>query len=253
MRNILLRISYDGTNFNGWQCQNSGRTVQKEIEKILFYIHKEPIKLYGSGRTDSGVHATGQAANFFSPIDTIPVENYISAINSHLPHDIRIHHAEEKPHDFNARFSAVNRTYRYFFHCDKSSPYAHHMPYIYPLYRYPNVQMLNDMALCLRGEIDCASFAASGDASRSTHRFIERVVFFMEGEHLVFEICASAFLWKMVRTLVGTLVGLEKKGGTVNDFREILVAKDRKKAGTTAPAHGLFLWNVEFSGTRIHP
>ena len=111
MRNILLTLSYDGSAFCGWQRQQSGlRTVQEEVEKVLALLHKTPIVLYGSGRTDSGVHAAAQAANFISPIDGIPLANYIPALNSRLPHDIRVHRAEEKPLDFNARFNAVNRT-----------------------------------------------------------------------------------------------------------------------------------------------
>src|SRR5574344_1827428 len=116
MRNILLTISYDGTDFSGWQRQDSPagtkssiRTVQGELENALEKLHKTAVKLYGSGRTDSGVHASGQAANFFSPIDSIPVENYIQALNALLPHDIRIMASKEVPQDFNARFNATSR------------------------------------------------------------------------------------------------------------------------------------------------
>lgn len=252
MRNILLTLSYDGSAFCGWQRQQSGlRTVQEEVEKVLTLLHKTPIVLYGSGRTDSGVHAAAQAANFVSPIDGIPLANYIPALNSRLPHDIRVHRAEEKPLDFNARFNAVSRTYRYFFYCGKT-PSAQDMPYVWPLYRYPDVGVLNKMARCLQGETDCSAFAAAGDKSLSNNRFIERAVFFMQGNKLVFEICANAFLWKMVRSLAGTFIELEKKGGDDTDFKEILESKDRKAALTTAPAQGLFLWNVNFEGKRVH-
>lgn len=261
MRNILLTLSYDGTFFCGWQRQecrqsartiNRARTVQEEVEKVLALIHKQPVVLYGSGRTDSGVHAASQAANFISPIDSIPLENYIPALNSRLPPDIRVHKAEEKPADFNARFNAVSRTYRYFFYCGKT-PAACEMNYVWPLYRYPDIARLNEMASCLYGETDCSAFSAAGDKSLSKNRFIERAVFFMQGEKLVFEICANAFLWKMVRSLAGTFIELEKRGGGAREFRHILMSKDRKNAGLTAPAQGLFLWNVCFEGTRIHP
>ena len=275
MRNILLTLSYDGTFFCGWQrqecrtdaaaassngthrrartsIQKRARTVQEEVEKVLALIHKQPVVLYGSGRTDSGVHAAAQAANFISPIDSIPLENYIPALNSRLPSDIRVHKAEEKSPDFNARFNAVNRTYRYFFYCGKT-PAACEMNYVWPLYRYPDIAKLNEMASCLHGETDCSAFSAAGDKSLSKNRFIERAVFFMQGEKLVFEICANAFLWKMVRSLAGTFIELEKRGGGAQEFRRILMSKDRKNAGLTAPAQGLFLWNVCFEGTRIHP
>ncbi|MGI5172365.1 tRNA pseudouridine(38-40) synthase TruA [Treponema sp. OMZ 840] len=270
MRNILLTLSYDGTFFCGWQrqeyrkiskgegkteqtrCTKKLRTVQEEIENALQIVHKQPVVLYGSGRTDSGVHAAAQAANFISPIDSIPLENYIPALNARLPRDIRIHTAEEKPLNFNARFNAVNRTYRYFFYCGKTPP-AWEMNYVWPLYRYPDVAKLNAMSSCLRGETDCSAFAAAGDKSVSKYRFIDHAVFFMQGEKLVFEICANAFLWKMVRSLAGTFIELEKKGGTAEDFFSVLKAGDRKKAGLTAPAQGLFLWNVAFKGKRVYP
>ena len=253
MRNILLTLSYDGGAFCGWQRQQSGlRTVQEETEKALAFIHKKPTVLYGSGRTDAGVHAAAQAANFISPVDSIPLENYIPALNSRLPHDIRVHRVQEMPLDFNARFNAVNRPYRYFFYCAKT-PSAQEMPYVWPLYRYPDVAELNKMASLLYGETDCSAFAAAGDKSLSKNRFIEHAVFFMQGDKLVFEICANAFLWKMVRSLAGTFIELEKKGGGEAAFADILESRDRKNALTTAPAQGLFLWNVNFKGKRVHP
>lgn len=260
MRNILLTISYDGTDFCGWQRQDfadkgkSVRTVQAEIERALEKIHKEPIKLYGSGRTDSGVHAAGQAANFFSPIDSIPVEKYIQAINAFLPHDIRVNEAKEVAQDFNARFSATSRTYRYFIHCGKS-PMASEMRYVWSIKRFPNLKTLNEMASHLRGEIDCATFAAAGDQSLSTMRFLDNAVFYPDstnGERIVFEISANAFLWKMVRSLTGTLIAFEKAGKDADYFKYVLESKNRKLAGATAPAQGLFLWNVAFDGIRRH-
>jgi len=260
MRNILLTISYDGTDFCGWQKQikhqdavsiSTARTVQEEIEKALSIIHKKATVLYGSGRTDSGVHAAGQVANFFSPIDSIPVKNYILALNSYLPKDIRILDAEEKPDTFNARFSATSRTYRYFMHC--GSPLATEMRYVWPLRRYPDILKLNDMAKYLHGELDCTTFSASGDKSISKNRYIQEAFFFMEGEKLVFQISANAFLWRMVRSITGSLLYFEQKQFEVSYFEEVLKSCNRIKAGPTAPSTGLFLWKVDFSGKRIHP
>ncbi len=258
MRLILLFLSYDGTNFCGWQRQdhkNKGlevRTVQEELEKALEKIHKQKVSIQGSGRTDSGVHARSQAATFISPVDSIPVENYVSAINSCLPRDIRIHSASVQADTFNARFSAVSRTYRYFISCSKT-PYAHQMPYIWPLHRYPDIAVLNEMASLLQGELDCACFCASGDESLSTCRYIYHAVFFMEGDMLVFEISANAFLWKMVRSITGTLIDYEYRGFGKKEFKHLLESKNRSLAGQTAPAEGLFLWDVSFSGKRVHP
>lgn len=256
-RNILLTLSYDGTDFCGWQRQDKAaggkpvRTVQAVIEAALAKIHKAPVALQGSGRTDSGVHAASQAANFFSPIDSIPVERYPLAINAFLPPDVRIHTAREVPADFSARFSATSRTYRYFLY-PGDAPQASEMRYVWALHHQPDIRILNEMAQCLQGEIDCATFAASGDASLSTKRYIEHACFFTEGSKIVFEICANAFLWKMVRSLTGTLVSFEKSGRTAADFERALKSADRAQAGATAPAQGLFLWNVSFSGIRRH-
>ncbi len=253
MRRIALTISYDGTHYIGWQRQREAETVQGELERALTSLHKTEIEVIGSGRTDSGVHAIGQVAHFNSPIDSIPIENYADAINCFLPHDIRITKAEEKGGDFHARYSATSRSYRYFFHCSSVSPYAHQMRYVWWLRYQPNIENLNDMASCLLGETDCMSFTALGDKSVSTFRDIEKAHFFVDNDTLVFEIRANAFLWKMVRTIVGTLIDLDMKGLGKNDFQGIIDGKNRKKASATAPAKGLFLWHIEFDGERRHP
>lgn len=259
MRNILLNVSYDGTDFCGWQRQDSSdngkpvRTVQGEIEKALEKIHKQPVKLTGSGRTDSGVHAFAQAANFLSPIDSIPEEKYSVALNSFLPDDIRIIDSKSVPLDFSSRFNATSRTYRYFFHTGK--PFAHQMRFVWPIYRKPDIKVLNKMASYLKGEIDCASFAAAGDQSLSTCRYIDDAHFYFDEnnpEILVFEITANAFLWKMVRSLAGTFIFFEKSGKNPEYFKQVMDAKDRGRAGPTAPPNGLFLYKINFDGIRRH-
>ena len=259
MRNILLTVSYDGTDFCGWQRQDKSdggkpvRTVQGEIEAALEKIHKTHIALTGSGRTDSGVHAFRQAANFFSPIDSIPAANYIPAVNAFLPPDIRIVGSKEVSADFSSRFSATSRTYRYFIHT--KNPFASQMRYVWPIHHEPNLDILNEMSSCLRGELDCATFAAAGDQSLSTCRYIEFARFFRDENDrdvIIFEICANAFLWKMVRSLTGSLVFFEKSGKDAAFFKKVLDSKDRSKAGPTAPPTGLFLYDVSFEGERRH-
>ena len=263
MRNILLTISYDGTDFCGWQRQDdkdggeANRTVQGEIEKALEKLHKEKITLYGSGRTDSGVHALGQAANFYTTIDSIPAQNFVRALNAFLPDDVRILESCEVDEDFNARKSATSRMYRYFISlgeavCANNARYS----WFVPNYE-PNLERLNKYCECLKYEIDCASFAASGDDSVSTNRYIDGARFFMQkdiwgGELLVFEIEANAFLWKMVRTLTGTLVNLDKTDASEDSMKKILDSHDRTKAGVTAPPTGLFLYKIKFDGIRRH-
>lgn len=261
MRNILITVSYDGTYFCGWQRQDKSdggkpvRTVQGEIEKVLEKIHKVKTPLQGSGRTDSGVHAVRQAANFFSPVDSIPVKKYIPALNSLLPSDIRILYAKEVDEKFSSRFSATSRSYRYFI-IPSHKALASQMPYAWDIGHEPDINKLNKMASCLKGEIDCATFAASGDESLSTFRFINDAHFFYQdlypwGKALVFEITANAFLWKMVRSIVGSLIFFEKDKD-VSFFKEVLESHDRSKAGPTAPPQGLFLWDVSFEGERKH-
>lgn len=261
-RNILLTISYDGTNFCGWQRQDekgseAQRTVQGEVEKALEKLHKQKITLYGSGRTDSGVHALGQAANFTSPIHSIPVEHYVRALNAFLPDDIRILKAQEVPEEFNSRFSATSRVYRYFISASDTQP-ASSSRFVWCVKNYtPNLERLNKYTECLHGEIDCASFAASGDASVSTNRYIDDAHFFMQkdiwgNDLLVFQIEANAFLWKMVRTLTGTLINLDRDSKPEDSMEKILMARDRTKAGVTAPPNGLFLYEIKFDGIRRH-
>ena len=263
MRNILLTVSYDGTDFCGWQRQDdkeggeANRTVQGELELALNKLHKQKITLYGSGRTDSGVHALAQAANFYSPIDSIPPENYVRALNAFLPDDVRVLEAREVPEDFNSRKSATSRVYRYFISTGNACPAdSNRFSWFVPNYT-PNLERLNKYAECLRGELDCASFAASGDASVSTCRYIEQAHFFIQKslwdtELLVFEIEANAFLWKMVRTLTGTLVNLDKTEAPHDSMQKILESHDRTKAGVTAPPTGLFLYKINFDGIRRH-
>ena len=263
MRNILLTISYDGTDFCGWQRQDdkdggeANKTVQGEVEKALEKLHKEKITLYGSGRTDSGVHALGQAANFYTPIDSIPAENFVRALNAFLPDDVRILESCEVEEDFNARKSATSRMYRYFISLGNAVT-ADNARYSWFVPNYePNLERLNKYCECLKGEIDCASFAASGDDSVSTNRYIDGARFFIQKDiwdkdMLVFEIEANAFLWKMVRTLTGTLVNLDKTGAPKDSMKKILDSCDRTKAGVTAPPTGLFLYKIKFDGIRRH-
>ena len=262
-RNILLTLSYDGTDFCGWQRQDdvdgssAQRTVQAEIENALEKIHKKKTALYGSGRTDSGVHALGQAANFYSPIPSMPALNYVRALNAFLPQDIRILDAKEVPQDFSARKSATSRVYRYFISFGETCP-ANNTRYSWHVKNYqPNLDRLNHFTSCLRGELDCSSFAASGDDSFSNNRYIDDAHFFLQkdiwgNDLLVFQIEANAFLWKMVRTLTGTLIDLDKNKAEEDSMQKILQAHDRTKAGVTAPPTGLFLYQIKFDGIRRH-
>ena len=187
----------------------------------------------------------------------MPAENYIRAINAFLPDDVRILAAREVAEDFSARKSATSRVYRYFISFGDSTS-ADNMRFTWLVKNYtPNLERLNKYCECLRGELDCSSFAASGDDSLSNNRYIDEAKFFMQKDRwgkdlLVFQIEANAFLWKMVRTLTGTLVSLDKDGAPEDAMKKILEAHDRKAAGVTAPPTGLFLYEIKFDGIRRH-
>ncbi|MDR0504011.1 MAG: tRNA pseudouridine(38-40) synthase TruA [Treponema sp.] len=260
-RNIKLIIAYDGAGFCGWQKQQADFTQPKEntdaavvrkpsvqgtIEQALKKIHGlNIVNLTGSGRTDTGVHAAGQAANFYSNIDSIPAERFASALNSLLPKDVRIISSCEEGENFHARFSAYSRTYRYQFICGRRLlPNENH--FNLHLNCFPDIRLLNAYGRLLLGEKDCSIFSGSGDASKSKHRYIYNAVFFIEGNRLIFEITANAFLRKMVRSITGTFLHYGEKGTPPEKLSEIIASQERSLAGPTLPPQGLFLWKVDY-------
>jgi tRNA pseudouridine38-40 synthase len=261
MRTIKLLVAYDGTDFCGWQRQsplsNDTRTVQGIIESALEKMHKHPVTLAGAGRTDSGVHAAGQVAHFHTDIDSIPSERFVPALNGLLPQDIRILESAEAPADFHARFDARMRTYRYYFICGRQA-LPHESRYALQLWREPRVDHLNAYCRLLPGERDCSIFAGAGEklvpqesaspkeAGHSRSRYISHAAFFIEGSRMVFEISANAFLWKMVRSIGGTLLHYEERDTPPETLAEIIASGRRELAGPTLPPQGLFLWKVDY-------
>ena len=253
-RNIKLLISYDGTVYSGWQRQGAPgsagqgiarETVQGTIEKALEKIHKEAVALTGSGRTDSGVHAAAQGANFYTHIKSMEDWRFVPALNSLLPRDIRILDSRETLEDFHARFDTRQRTYRYFFIYGRDAqPWE--LRYAMHLKHQPDIRLLNSYARLFRGEMDCTAFAVPGDESKSRSRYISSASFFLDGSRLVFEISANAFLWKMVRSIAGTLVHFEEKKIKPGYLGEIISSGMRSMTGPTAPPEGLFLWKVDY-------
>jgi tRNA pseudouridine38-40 synthase len=255
-RNIKLVLAYDGTDFNGFQRQdrrqgdpaagrNGNRTIQGVIEEALAKVHKHPVALTGSGRTDAGVHATGQAANFYTDIKSMDAARFIPALNSLLPRDIRIMEAGDAAPAFHARFDARRRTYRYHFICGRPALPAE-LRYHVQLWRRPRIALLNDYARLLLGEKDCSLFASPQDKSKSRSRYISQAWFFYQGDTLVFEIAANAFLWKMVRSIAGTLLFCEERAVSVEKLRALINSGDHRLAGPTLPPQGLFLCKVDY-------
>lgn len=243
IRNIRLDLSYDGTDFQGWQIQNSGRTVQGEIEIALKKLHGKYVPLSGSGRTDSGVHATGQVANFHSDISSIPEEKFREAVNSHLPRDIRVMKSRLVPESFHARYNARVRVYKYYL-LHSEAGQAHLRNYCYLTRHKFDIQHLNRLAAPIVGVHDFTTFAAARDENESKIRNIFGASFYPEGNFIVFKVSGNAFLWRMIRSLTGTIVNLASCGEDEHKMRELLEAKDRSCAGPTAPARGLFLHKV---------
>ncbi|MBN1242324.1 MAG: tRNA pseudouridine(38-40) synthase TruA [Spirochaetales bacterium] len=248
-RSIRLDLSYDGTDFSGWQRQHGVRSVQEALESALAKMHGHPVPVTGAGRTDAGVHAARQVAHFRSDIASIPAERFRPALDRLLPRDVRVLSASEADPDFHARYDARSRSYRYFV---DTSPYCPpwRARYAWHLRRVPDTGRLQSMARALRGELDFTTYSSAKDPAENRSRYVHRASWRAEGDGLlVFEVEANAFLWRMVRSLVGSMIELEAAGGGGDEFRAALDARDRARAGATAPARGLFLWNVDYYPT----
>ena len=201
-----------------------------------------------AGRTDSGVHATGQVANFHSDIDSIAPERFRDAVNSYLPNDVRIIESEEVGPRFHARRSARLRLYRYYTVCGPVLM-PHVRNYRHWIRRTPDLKRLTAMATTLLGEHDFSAFAAEGDANLSKVRRVDVSTFDWDGVTLVYTIAATSFLWKMVRTIMGTFLMLEEQGLGERDLRLIMETGIRSNPGGTAPGRGLFLERVDYEST----
>ena len=249
LRPIQLKLAYDGTDFSGWQRQKDARSVQEELEKALATMHGHAVGVTGAGRTDAGVHALGQVAGFYTDIASIPADRFTLALNALLPKDLRVMSSCEAGADFHARFDASMRTYRYFVTCAHTpSPMALRYSWSWP--HRPDISMLNAMASSFLGEHDFSAFASIKDGSMSSFRYVDASSFWFEGDLLVYQISANAFLWRMVRSLVGTMMRVSSEATTDKEaggtMLEILNSHERALAGPTAPPQGLFLWNVEY-------
>lgn len=243
---IALLLSYDGTDFCGWQIQRGqvDISIQGEIERALTKITGEAIDITGSGRTDSGVHATGQVAHF--ELETkIPPYKFRDALNSQLPRSIRIIKSRVVDDDFHARFGAKYREYGYYIYSGTQPP-AHLSDFCHYEKRHFTLTELNDIASVIRGIHDFTTFTAAGDMNKSKVRHISCSSFHREGGALVYRIGGNAFLWRMVRSLAGTILMVAKQGGGAEEMKRRLDSCDRTQAGPTAPSRGLFLERVDY-------
>ncbi len=244
-RNIRLTLAYDGTDFEGWQVQKKGRTVQGVLQDGLERMHGHPVNVLAAGRTDSGVHATGQVASFRTDIDSIPGRRFRDAVNAYLPRDVRVLASDEVQWSFHARRSARQRVYRYYTVCGPVVV-PHLRRYRHWVRRSLDLPRLNEMAAALVGEHDFTCFSAEGDANVSKVRRVDVSAFHRDGDTVIYTIAATSFLWKMVRTIIGTLLVLEEQRLGARELRLIMDAGSRANAGATAPARGLFLERVVY-------
>ncbi len=248
MRNLKLVLSYDGTEFSGWQVQPGSATVQGALALAIGRVTGENILPQGSGRTDAGVHALGQVASFGTQ-SPIPPENLVIALNDILPGAIRVLEATEVPGEFHARKSARGKTYRYrIYRGAICSPFITRYVWHYP---YPlDEDQMQEVAGMIVGEHDFSSFAAvdpeRGREEMSNVRQIFSSSWKRQSDEFVYTVRGTGFLHHMVRNLVGTFVLAGKGALRVSDLTRILEARSRSAAGATAPASGLCLVNVEY-------
>ncbi|WP_434797960.1 tRNA pseudouridine(38-40) synthase TruA [Terrisporobacter vanillatitrophus] len=243
MRNLKLTIQYDGTKYCGWQKQPNSSGIQGTIEYAIYEITKEKVNIIGSGRTDAGVHALGQVANFKTN-SSIPAARIPDALNAKLPKDISIIDCQEVSDDFHSRYGATGKIYRYL---------IYNKPYRSPLYkdisyhvRYDvDIEKMRSEAKSLLGTHDFKGFMSSGSSVKDTVRTIHNISIENSGDLIVLEVEGNGFLYNMVRIIVGTLVDIGR-GRIDKSLEEIIASKDRGEAGHTAPAHGLFLKKVHY-------
>ncbi len=241
-RRVKLTLSYDGTNFYGWQIQKTGRTVQGVIESGLEKMHKHPVRITAAGRTDSGVHANGQVCHFDTDLK-ISESKLSLALNTFLPNDISVLKSFFVDDNFHARYNAKKRIYKYYL-CNFMEYSVFNRLFCTPVRNMPDISALNACVRSLIGVHDYTVFTAAGDQNESRIREIYSAVFYKEGYSTVFRVEGNAFLWKMIRSIVGTVLKFAPLEQGPLLFKEVLESKDRSQAGTTAPAKGLFFHKV---------
>lgn len=244
MRNIKLTIEYDGKDFNGWQKQPNKLNIQGEIERAIYNITKEEVDLIGSGRTDAGVHALGQVANFKTN-SQISIEKLPLAINSQLKNSIVIKEAEEVNERFHSRYNAKHKTYRYIINNSKCGTAIYrNLEYSYPFKL--DAEKMKQASKYFEGEHDFKAFKSSGTSSKNSVRTIYKAIVKQEGEKIIIELTGNGFLYNMVRIISGTLLDVGLGKIQPEEIPEMIESKDRQRAGKTLPAHGLYLVEVKY-------
>ncbi len=240
----FINISFKGTSYHGWQLQPNALTVQNILEDALSLVLGEAIRTTGAGRTDAGVHARSFYAHFDSPSETLHEDRkFIYRLNSLLPHDISVNSVNRAHPDSHARFSALSRTYCYHISLVRD-PFT--FDYSWPLYPAPDIRLMNEACSLLTRYDDFTSFARLHSDVTTNICSVKAARWEKIDNRLLFTIRADRFLRNMVRAITGTAVDVGRGKLSVYDFEEIIKARDRCRAGKSAPAKGLFLEDIEY-------
>lgn len=243
MQRYFIQLSYDGTNYHGWQVQPNGISVQEVLEKLLSVVSREKIALTGAGRTDTGVHASFFVAHFDAEIQNLNSDKIIYNINCLLPGDIAVQNIYKVKADAHARFDALHRSYKYYL-IKRKDPFNRF--YAEKEARSPDLLKMNEAASQLLSYEDFTSFSRLGTDVKTNNCKVYEAKWTDEGSRLVFSIKADRFLRNMVRAIVGTLLEVGFGKLTIEDFYRIIELKDRGAAGASAPAKGLFLVDIGY-------
>ncbi len=245
MRNIQLLLQYEGTRYQGWQRQQSTEnTIQGKLEALIGRMCGEPVELQGSGRTDAGVHAMGQVANFHTECD-MPVEEMLAYINRYLPEDIAVLEVREAAPRFHSRLNARGKHYEYRV-INSEIPDVFLRRYALEVPEPLDVEAMRRAASQLLGEHDFKSFTSAKKGRKSTVRRIDEISITGEGNVLCFSFMGNGFLYHMIRILMGTLLEVGRGERSPESMQALLAARDREQAGPLVPAKGLVLVKIYF-------
>ncbi len=242
MKRILLSIEYDGTNYCGWQKQPNVKTIQGEIEKAIKQAIGEDVEIFGSGRTDAGVHALNQKAHFDMTLP-VPISKLADILNNVLPDDIVIKSSEEVDTDFHARFSVHKKCYRYKIY-NSNVKNAFLATRVGVVKNKLDIDKMKEAAALLIGEHDFHGFCSANTSVENFVRTIYDIKVAQEGDFIKVDVCGNGFLYNMVRIIVGTLVDYSLGKLSLQDIKQALIQGDRSKAGQTMSPHGLYLKDV---------
>lgn len=242
MSRFFLELKYDGTNYHGWQIQQNANSVQEEINKALSTLLQTKIKVTGAGRTDTGVHAQQLFAHFDTNVE-FENEKIQFKLNTLLPNDISCSCITQVPNETHARFSATARTYEYWI-TPKKDPFLNNKAYYFP---YPlDIDLMNEASKQLLNYTDFSCFSKSNTDTFTNDCKIAYANWEKKNDCLVFTITADRFLRNMVRAIVGTMLEIGQQKIAINELDAIISSKNRSEAGTSAPAHGLYLTKVSY-------